>query len=455
MLDMTAFEHQLADESLRIVGLPRPVDDLAVYEAVTAATRSPKWRVESLFNVISFAASAVIVALFGGLLLIARPFDHQGASVPGGASEAGLPPVTGPAANGLIAYVRDGDIYVGDPETALETPIVAGPEIDLDPVFSPDGTRIAFLRVDRPWSDAGPPSDAAIVVVRPDGSDERVITPEGFAGGRVAGFAWLPDSASLVVYHDRPRPEGSGWFFGDLSLFDTDGVNEPRPLPLALCNQQFTCDGLGGIFRPPTGDRVLFSGGEGCEPPREVCAHPLVVMDPDGGNLEVLIDASRAADLGIADPTSASWSPDGSMITFGEHRRDRSPIYVMNADGTGLRRIAEGVWAHWFGGSPTFSPDGSRIAYERRDKDVDAIVTVVVDLETGVERELEATRSPSPFWSWSPDGRSILYRLIPEGAPATDLFTVDVETGASTALPWKLESEDWGLDSSWQRIAAE
>ena len=51
------------------------------------------------------------------------------------------------AENGLIAYSYAGDIYVGDPVTGETTAIVTNPTYEVNPVFSPDGTRIAFMRV--------------------------------------------------------------------------------------------------------------------------------------------------------------------------------------------------------------------------------------------------------------------------------------------------------------------
>jgi hypothetical protein len=78
MVNVVAFERQLADESLRIVGPARRVDDLAVYEAVIA-TRSPTLRFPTLSSASGFVVAAAIVALFGGFLLtgvITQPRDE-------------------------------------------------------------------------------------------------------------------------------------------------------------------------------------------------------------------------------------------------------------------------------------------------------------------------------------------------------------------------------------------
>jgi len=68
MVDINALEHQLIDESLRIVGPDPVVDDAAIFTAITA-TQSPKWRFGSMFSATKFVVAGAIVALFGGFVL--------------------------------------------------------------------------------------------------------------------------------------------------------------------------------------------------------------------------------------------------------------------------------------------------------------------------------------------------------------------------------------------------
>jgi Tol biopolymer transport system component len=126
------------------------------------------------------------------------------------------PALGAPAGNGLIAYEADGDIFVGDPVTGSSIAIVTGPRHDTRPIFSPDGLRIAFLRAESL-------SDGTVVVIRADGSDERVVATEALTNG-IPGSAWTPDSASILLNHDKA---GTEYWDGLLSLVDASGVAEP------------------------------------------------------------------------------------------------------------------------------------------------------------------------------------------------------------------------------------
>jgi Tol biopolymer transport system component len=56
-----------------------------------------------------------------------------------------------------------------------------------------------------------------------------------------------------------------------------------------------------------------------------------------------------------------SWSPDGKRIAFETDRDGNSEIYVMNADGSGQHRL---TWHPAGSGYPDWSPGGNRIAFE-------------------------------------------------------------------------------------------
>lgn len=83
-------------------------------------------------------------------------------------------------------------------------------------------------------------------------------------------------------------------------------------------------------------------------------------------------------------------------------------IYVMNADGSGLRRLT-------YGFDPVFSPDGGQVAFTRWDEPR-GLWVIHVD-GTGERLLLGANRARSP--TWAPDGQSIVFER--EGGSATCL----------------------------------
>ena len=403
-----------------------------------------RWRTLGLISLLILALAAGVSA--GALFVGSQErVDRE---------ERRLPAVVGPAANGLLAYDNSGDIFVGDPATGQTTAIVTGPAIDLRPIFSPDGARIAFVRGE--WLTA----DASIVVVEADGSDERVIVPAGFPGRGIGLFAWTPDSASIVVNHDV----GIGPSGGNLSVFDASGEAAPRlltpPLPAWPGGGHPQTSGpVTPMFRPPTGDRILSYDWD---------TGTLYVMDPDGSDVTELIRPS-ATEPQFQVISGPAWSPDAERIAFEgadeswapNHRWQDWRIFVVNADGTGLTRLSSRADEVTPGrsvadGRLTWSPDGSRILFDRVSIDAAdmwfplTVQIMVVDVATGAEWELGAPKvvagrqDPYPGRSWSPDGRSIVVLEQPGTRP----IVIDVDTGQTTQLPWEADSPP-----SWQRVA--
>jgi dipeptidyl aminopeptidase/acylaminoacyl peptidase len=367
-----------------------------------------------------------------------------------------LPSVVGPAGNGLIAYGSGGDIFVGDPQTGRTTAIVTGPAMDTRPVFSPDGARIAFVRLDPSTVGESLPADqpcgstsegCRFLVVQPDGSAERDITPDD--GRFFDFFAWTPDGSGIVINY------GHG-----LAVLHAEGVGDLQnlspPLPKWPGAGYFDAnDQVAAMFRPPTGDRILSYEG-----------YSITERDAEGTKLRTLIGTSVRSGR-FASISWPEWSPDGSKIAFvGDpvDSNDGGSGFVMNADGSDVRRLVASLG----GFGLAWSPDSSRIAVVQadlvpagstaycpvtwsQDHCPSAMWISTVDADDGTERIVEGTRDVAGDeeagilgWSWAPDGRSLL--LLRKAG--TRLVTVDVETGLATELPWAADSP-----ASWQRVA--
>ena len=105
-------------------------------------------------------------------------------------------------------------------------------------------------------------------------------------------------------------------------------------------------------------------------------------------------------------------SPDGSQVVYVRNSMDvmrdrrRSELWIVNADGSEHRRLGEG-------GSPRWSPDGTRLAYTAGGQ------IHLRWMDTGATATLtQLTESPRGV-RWSPDGRRIAFNmLVPYPAPS-------------------------------------
>jgi dipeptidyl aminopeptidase/acylaminoacyl peptidase len=410
-----------ADPSVREGQLDRIIDRVAPMRQRPGWTIPERWIPMSAISTRLAAAprlplrvvalALLVLALVASVLFFAGALRHS------------VPAPFGPASNGLIAYADGaGAIEVGDPVTGSSKLIVAGPGNER-PIFSPDGTHIAFLS-----SGAGGGKD--VNVVRADGSGALKITPDSLLA--VDYLGWSPDSVSVVVSN------GSG----QLDVFDSTRSGPPTPLGMTAGSDDFNAHPA-ELYQPPNGQKVLTV--------RAGSPHPSLILSDRGGATErALIDGTRG-DASFIFLSGPQWSPTGSMISFIGAKRDVAEdylAYVMNADGSGLRLLSKAT--HPIDESnPAWSPDGTRIAVQRwdihsADEQLPQPITVI-DVQTGRELKVGPPPVTNGFdaWGWSPDGQSILELPVPDR-----LIVANVATGLTRTMAWGAIS-----GPSWQRLA--
>ena len=100
----------------------------------------------------------------------------------------------GPARNGPLLYATpDGNIYALELAKGTSTAVLAGPETDLRPILSSDGSRLLFDR-----TIAGVTSHA-LMVANADGSQIRPLTAPV---ANVDSIAWAPDGLRVSMSSD-------------------------------------------------------------------------------------------------------------------------------------------------------------------------------------------------------------------------------------------------------------
>jgi Tol biopolymer transport system component len=182
---------------------------------------------------------------------------------------------------------------------------------------------------------------------------------------------------------------------------------------------------------PDPRDRVVFTQAN-----FEFTEEEIATVRADGSQYTVLTD-HEGFDV------SAEYSPDGRRIAFTSARSmppgfpdyplPYSELYVMNADGSNVRRITSNVGLIDF--EPAWSPDGRRIVVARGssappppDQLTQPTDLWIIDLASGRERQL--TDSPATWegWPhWSPDGRRIAFEGDPAEPGNNDVYTIQVD----------------------------
>ncbi len=243
-------------------------------------------------------------------------------------------------------------------------PIELAPHIRgaIGPAWSPDGSTIAFESID----------DQMLYLVDVGGptiGTPRLLGPSG------AGSSWSSDGERIAYFADRK---------GNVDIYTVaiDGSDVERLTRDEAVDHspRWSPDG-----------RIAFVSERGGD-------QDILVMDSDGSNQ---LDVSRNP---WPDDFPA-WSPDGDLIAYVGylHRADpltlgdgNAEIYVVAADGSSNRRVSR--HAAW-DGDPSWSPDGSAIAFTRR---TDEASVHVMSLDGTGDRTLEGVSGPAndccPTW---------------------------------------------------------
>jgi Tol biopolymer transport system component len=190
--------------------------------------------------------------------------------------------------------------------------------------------------------------------------------------------------------------------FGDNTLF---AVN-PDGTDLAAIPGGFSHY----ISWSPDGRRIAFA-----TPPESGVFNEIYVMNADGTGL-------RRLTFHEGTDETPSWSPDGARIVWQRQCR----VYVMNADGSGQTNLTDGNCTHGSGDfDPTWSPDGTRIAFvSDRAGDYD-IFAMNADGSEPVNLTDHPADDTDP--SWSPDGTKLAFITIRGDPFRPQLYIMDAD----------------------------
>lgn len=158
--------------------------------------------------------------------------------------------------------------------------------------------------------------------------------------------------------------------------------------------------------------------------------------------------------MGLTDVTDVEISPDGRQLlyvtqpTIATHRPTRSAIWIVAADGSAPPRRLTATAA--LEGSPQWSPDGGRIAFQSNHPDASRQLWLI-PAKGGEAQPLTTVGSDIRSYSWSPDGHSIAF-LAPDppsadakAARAAGQDAVEIDAAENLTRLWMLDLASRGL----------
>lgn len=260
------------------------------------------------------------------------------------------------------------------------------------------------------------------------GRDSTQLT--GLDGGAFEP-SWSPDGTSIAFV----TFENSTTLGPSIYLIAADGSNL-RPLKRFTTESPSVLPGHRPVWSP-SGERIAFDACFNCAKGGKNYDNMTVTVE--GDTLDPA-DIQRLTD-NRAEDTNPTWSPDGEQIAFVSNRdyadaesgRLRTDLYLVKADGSGLRRLTDTRDVS----SPRWSPDGESIIYGSSGP---GAALFLLSTTTGISSRVE-TGFPDQWKlfpvAWSADGNVVLISAVEY--PEHSLYLLDIESGRTEALSMRSE----------------
>jgi Tol biopolymer transport system component/serine/threonine protein kinase len=441
-------------------------------QAAAGAIIAPRPRAKRRRFVFAFCASAVVLSITAGWILLDRHRDQPLAPprvVPfTGLSGEEDQAAFSPDGNELAYVSREGStdvthIYVKLIGAGAPLRLTNSAKSDFDPVWSADGRYIAFVRE----SDQG----SAVLLVPSLGGPERLLRYPNCNFGARSSLAWSPDGKLVAVVDRVPLKGPCRFYFVSIANLEEREFTSPPTGHYADTDPAFSPDGQALAFvrwgeDDASGDIYLqpVAGGQ----PRRLTydGKQIVGLAWTADGRSIVYSANRAglfilwrvpisggepeplAGIG-QDAYHPAVSPQGKLLAYTLQFENDN---IWRAKGP--RSTAQGSLPVALISSPRaqtdeqFSPDGKRIAF-RSDRSGSDEIWVCNSDGTGPV-QLTSFRGPTTGTPrWSPDGRWIAFDSRPGGKSA--VFVVSAEGGEPRRVTERHEGHWYDIVPSWSR----
>jgi len=154
--------------------------------------------------------------------------------------------------------------------------------------------------------------------------------------------------------------------------------------------------------------------------------------------LVLCVAAARHAEVGSSNSAAG-------RIAFSGGPHGHQDVYIVNADGTGLRQLTTDPAADF---DPTWSPDGKRIAYRHETNGDSTAEIYVMNADGSHRRNLTRRAGQDHAPAWSPDGKKIAFASVRRG-PSLAIWVMNTD-GSHQRRVSKVDGEypAWSPDGS-------
>lgn len=296
-----------------------------------------------------------------------------------------------------IAFSRGGFLHFMAPDGSRVRS--AGIALDAFPVWSPDGTAIAF-------ASGQDKAKSALYIAKADGTGRRRLSRFLWLDCLWVG-GWSPDGKTLV-YTDN-----EGGCDGSLAIYrvNADGSGTKR---LRNGNQHLD------PAWSPDGRSILYTSYR-----RFPAA--LFVADPTGRQPQRIPGTATIAHNGRPSRPPSAWSRDGKRVFFLREGARGASVHVVNVDGTRRRNLTPTLEVESFAISPSRTRLAICVNTGRHFRTI-----YVMNTDGKAVRRLTGDRLDAVDPQWSPDGTEIVFVGRERGTKReTEIYVIDAAGGTA------------------------